>query len=46
MNQSISKQMNQLINELHWRDFFTNATIYALDILPIDRVMDELLNDE
>jgi hypothetical protein len=29
-----------------WRDFFTNATIYGLDILPIDRVIDELLNDE
>jgi hypothetical protein len=29
-----------------WRDFFTNATIYALDILPIDRVIDELLNDD
>jgi hypothetical protein len=29
-----------------WRDFFTNATIYGLDILPISRVMDELLNDE
>jgi hypothetical protein len=29
-----------------WRDFFTNATIYGLDILPIDRVMDELLNDD
>ena len=29
-----------------WRNFFTNATIYALDILPIDRVMDELLNDD
>jgi len=28
-----------------WRDFFTNATIYGLDILPIDRVIDELLND-
>lgn len=28
-----------------WKDFFTNATIYGLDILPIDRVMDELLND-
>ena len=25
--------------------FFTNATIYGIDILPIDRVMDELLND-
>ena len=29
-----------------WKDFFTNATIYGLDILPIDRVMDELLNDD
>jgi hypothetical protein len=29
-----------------WRDYFTNATIYGLDILPIDRVMDELLNDD
>jgi hypothetical protein len=29
-----------------WRDYFTNATIYGLDILPINRVMDELLNDE
>ena len=29
-----------------WKDYFTNATIYALDILPIDRVMDELLNNE
>lgn len=28
-----------------WKDYFTNATIYGLDILPIDRVMDELLND-
>jgi hypothetical protein len=28
-----------------WRDYFTNATIYGLDILPIERVMDELLND-
>jgi len=26
--------------------FFTNATIYGLDILPIDFVMDELLNDD
>ena len=25
-----------------WRDFFTNATIYGLDILGIDRVIDEL----
>jgi len=29
-----------------WRDYFYNADIYGLDILPIDRVMDELLDDE
>ena len=29
-----------------WRDYFTKATIYGLDILPIDRVMDELLHDD
>ena len=29
-----------------WRDFFTNATIYGLDILPIDRVIDELITDD
>jgi hypothetical protein len=28
-----------------WRDYFTNATIYGLDILPIERVMDELVKD-
>jgi hypothetical protein len=28
-----------------WHDYFTNATIYGLDILPIERVMDELLNN-
>jgi len=28
-----------------WRDYFTNATIYGLDILPADRVIDELLTD-
>ena len=28
-----------------WKDYFTNATIYGLDILPINRVMDELLNN-
>jgi len=28
-----------------WRDYFTNATIHALDILPIDRVIDDLIND-
>ena len=29
-----------------WKDYFTNATIYGLDILPINRVMDELLNND
>ena len=29
-----------------WRDYFTNATVYGLDILPSNRVMDELLNDD
>jgi hypothetical protein len=29
-----------------WSKFFTNATIYGLDILPIDRVIDDLLNNE
>ena len=29
-----------------WRDYFTNAVIYGLDILPIERVMDEIINDE
>ena len=29
-----------------WKNFFTNATVYGLDILPVDRVMDELLNDD
>jgi hypothetical protein len=28
-----------------WRDYFTDATIYGLDIIPINRVMDELLDD-
>jgi hypothetical protein len=28
-----------------WRDYFTNAMIYGLDILPIDRVIDELIHD-
>jgi len=28
-----------------WRDFFTNATIYGLDILDENRVMDELKNN-
>ena len=29
-----------------WRDYFTKAIIYALDILPISRVMDEIINDD
>ena len=29
-----------------WRDYFKNAKIHALDILPIQFVMDELINDE
>jgi hypothetical protein len=29
-----------------WRDYFTNATIYGLDILPKNRVIDELLNND
>ena len=28
-----------------WADYFTNATIYGLDILSVNRVMDELLNN-
>jgi len=28
-----------------WRDYFTNAIIYGLDILDRNRVIDELLND-
>jgi hypothetical protein len=29
-----------------WRDFFINATIYGLDIMPISKVIDELINHE
>jgi hypothetical protein len=29
-----------------WRDYFTNATIYGLDILPLNRVLDELIDDK
>ena len=29
-----------------WHDYFKNATIYGLDILSIDRVLDELKNNE
>lgn len=25
-----------------WRDFFTNATVYGIDIIPIDNIWDEL----
>ena len=28
-----------------WKAYFTNAKIYALDIIPIHRVLDELVND-
>lgn len=30
---------------LLWKNYFKNATIYSMDILPISRVVDELLND-
>jgi hypothetical protein len=30
---------------LLWKNFFTNAIIYGIDILPNDRVMDQLFND-
>ena len=29
-----------------WRKYFPNATIYGLDILPITRVLDELISDD
>jgi hypothetical protein len=29
-----------------WREYFTNATIYGLDILDKNRVIDELLHDD
>ena len=29
-----------------WKEYFINATIYGLDILPKERVLDELLNDD
>lgn len=28
-----------------WKDYFPNAKIYALDILPKNRVLDEIIND-
>jgi len=30
---------------LLWRGFFTKATIHGIDILPIDRVLEELIHD-
>lgn len=30
---------------LLWTNYFTNATIYGIDILPLDRVLDEVIND-
>jgi hypothetical protein len=29
-----------------WKDYFPNAKIYALDILPKNRVLDEIINDD
>ena len=29
-----------------WKDYFTNATIYGLDILPMNRIIDDLLNND
>ena len=29
-----------------WKSYFTNATIYGVDILSTDRVIDELFNDD
>jgi hypothetical protein len=29
-----------------WRDYFTKSNVYALDILSLDRVVDELKNDD
>jgi len=29
-----------------WKGYFTNAIVYGLDILPKERVLDELLNDD
>lgn len=31
---------------LLWKKYFTKATIYGIDILPINRVLDELVNDD
>ncbi len=29
-----------------WRNYFKNATIYGLDILPVSRVLDEIVHDD
>ena len=29
-----------------WRDYFTNATIYGLDIIHIDQIPDDIKNDK
>ena len=29
---------------LLWKTYFTEATIYGIDILPLNRVLDELIN--
>jgi hypothetical protein len=31
---------------LLWKNYFTNASIIGVDILPLDRVLDELINDK
>ena len=31
---------------LLWRNYFTKATIYGIDILPLNRVLDELIQDK
>ena len=31
---------------LLWKNYFTNATIFGVDILPLDRVLDDLINDK
>ena len=31
---------------LLWKNYFTKATIHGIDILPLNRVLDELVNDQ
>ena len=43
------RRLNEIISEESlelWKDYFTNATIYGLDVLPIERVIDELVNND